>query len=301
MKQAAFRILLVLRVLLGCVFLFSAIAKLVSIDRFELYVYSFGFIPLNAAFVLTRLCIAGEMLLGFGLVSNLYGRLVNAVTQIVLVLFCVFLCYAALIGRDDNCQCFGSLVEFNPVQSIVKNAVLFMWSLFVSRVPSFRWRPCWYLWGTLIGLCVMTPFLISPLDQWAYRDDDRAIPYDQTLLKEHLASDSLFVCNRCHVGNKIMVFMSPRCPWCQMCVEKLQTMRRKFELPDTAFVYVIPQPRVPVEMDYQPIIIPRELISRLTYGHRPIVVFVQNGLPRQSRHYRALDEDEIRDFVFLGR
>lgn len=297
MKPSAFRFLFLFRILLGCVFLFSAIAKLVAIDHFEIYIYSFGFLPLNTSFVLARLCVAAELLLGIGLVSNLCGRLVNVATMVVLLLFSLFLCYAALVGRADSCQCFGDIVGLTPVQSLLKNAVLVLWTLAVANLPSFPWRPRWYLWIVLVVVSVTLPFWVSPPDHWVYRDSNREIPYNKTLLEEQLTADSLFIERGCSTGNRIVAFVSPRCPWCQMCVEKLQTLQRRYDLPDTAFIYVIPQLTRPAEMNYHPIVIRRDLFSRITYGQRPVVVLVSDGLPQQSFHYRALDEAELRDFL----
>lgn len=296
MKSVSFRIILVLRILLGCVFLFSAIAKLVAVDHFEIYVYSFGFLPLNAAFILARLCIAGELLLGVGLVSNLCGRWVNVATMATLLLFSVFLCSAALMEREDNCQCFGSLLELSPIQSLLKNAVLIVWTLVVSKLPSFSWRPRWYHWLVLVAGCLTLPFWVSPPDHWVYQDSDREIPYNPSLLEEHLTTDSLFVAAHSASGNKLVLFVSPRCPWCKMCVEKLQTMQRKYDWPDSAFVYVIPKLKRSATVNYHPIVISRDLFTRITYGQRPIVVLVRDGVPVQSYHYRALDEKELRDF-----
>lgn len=90
MSKALKIILLVLKILLGLVFIFSAVAKMIGIDRFEVYVYSFGFFSMDWAFILARICIAGEFLLGVGLVSNLCNRLTTTVTLLVLLLFTIF-------------------------------------------------------------------------------------------------------------------------------------------------------------------------------------------------------------------
>ena len=51
---------LCLRVLLAAIFMVSAVAKLVAIDDFELYVFSFGFFSLDCSYILARLCIGAE-------------------------------------------------------------------------------------------------------------------------------------------------------------------------------------------------------------------------------------------------
>lgn len=297
MKSKHIRILFFLRILLGLTFILSATSKLIAIDRFEVYIFSFGFIPLNISFIFARICIAGEIMLGVGLVSNLCGRLVNLATQVMLILFCVFLCYAALIGREDSCQCFGSLIDIKPIQSLMKNAILIIWALVVSKVPSFQWHPRWYLWVVFVVSCLVLPFLISPPDHWIYNNNDREIPYNKDLLTEQLAANSLFIDGGGLNGNKIVAFVSPYCPYCQMSVEKLQTIQQRHNLPDSSFIYVIPQLKQPAETDYSPIIISRELFTRITYGQFPVIVFVRNGIPDQSFHYRSINEYVFYDFL----
>lgn len=297
MKINKFSILYILRVVLGLLFIFSAIFKLISIDQFEVYVYSFGFISLNASFIFARICIGAELLIGIGLASNLCGIIVNNITYIILCLFCVFLCYNIYIGRNDSCQCFGSLININPVESFVKNILLLLWTWLVSKVPSFNWKPRWYIWIVLIASCLVFPFIISEPDHWRYNDKDRDIPYNVEMFNEQIITNPSFVERGILYGNKIVAFVSPYCPYCKMSIDKLQTIQQRYNLPDTSFIYSIPQPPEAVEVDYNPIIISKELFSIVTYGQRPVIVFVSNGAPVQSIHYRAIDENEIHRFL----
>ena len=112
------------RMLLGVLFIVSAVAKLVEIDTFELYIFSYHLLPLTLSFLAARLVIVAEMLCGIGLLANIWKRLVDTCTMAMLVVFTLFLGYSALSGRTDSCHCMGSLIELDPVKSIVKNALL---------------------------------------------------------------------------------------------------------------------------------------------------------------------------------
>ena len=61
---------ILLKVLLGLVFIASAILKIVDMDRFEIYIYSYHFFSLNFSFLVARAAIILELVLGIGLVSN---------------------------------------------------------------------------------------------------------------------------------------------------------------------------------------------------------------------------------------
>ena len=119
------KVKLILKILLGLVFILSGVLKLIDVDKFELYVYSFNFLSLSLSYIAARLLIAFEFLLGVALVVNIFNKYVMRTTLITLVGFTLFLLYLILIGRTDNCHCFGEYVQFNPIESIVKN-VIFM-------------------------------------------------------------------------------------------------------------------------------------------------------------------------------
>lgn len=64
MSSASRCVALGLRVFLAALFLVSAVAKLLAIDDFELYIFSYGFLSLNVSYLAARLCIAAECWLG---------------------------------------------------------------------------------------------------------------------------------------------------------------------------------------------------------------------------------------------
>lgn len=135
----------VLKIIIGVVFIISSVSKLVSMEAFEMYVYSFGLFPLALNAYVARLVLVFELILGAALISHRHHRFTMLMTLLFLLAFVIFLAYAHLSGRDDSCHCFGELLPFDPVQSIVKNAVLIALSLFVFKFASDQWAPRWWL------------------------------------------------------------------------------------------------------------------------------------------------------------
>ena len=84
---------LFIRVLLGTIFILSAIFKLISIDTFELYIFSLKWFSFNVAAVLARLVISVELLLGILLITNIKYNIVWRTTVTLLTLFSLFLFY----------------------------------------------------------------------------------------------------------------------------------------------------------------------------------------------------------------
>ena len=135
----------VLKILVGMIFIISAISKFITVDSFEMYVFSFGLFPLGLSFYVARLVIAFELILGAALISHRNHRFTVVMSLIFLLCFILFLTYAHLVGRTDSCHCFGEMMPFDPVQSILKNAVLIIILLFVYKYTPTGWYPRWWL------------------------------------------------------------------------------------------------------------------------------------------------------------
>ena len=111
---------------IGGVFIIAAILKLISIDEFEIYIYSFNIFSFLLTTFVSRIIIIGEFILGLFLILKINYRFVWKTSLIILILFTLFLTYVAIFRRDSNCHCFGELIELNPLESIVKNLILIL-------------------------------------------------------------------------------------------------------------------------------------------------------------------------------
>lgn len=152
----------VLKFLLGAFFVFSALSKFVSIDNFNIYIFSFGFLSLRLSIVVGWLAVSTEMLLGVALLSNRHHRLVCLLNLLLLIAFTFFLLYAWFAGRTDSCHCMGDLMPFDPIRSILKNAVLILLVLFAMRYANDSWRQRWWIALPIVlvvqGLIVLCGF-----------------------------------------------------------------------------------------------------------------------------------------------
>ena len=113
----------ILRIGIGGMFVIAAILKLMSIDEFEIYIYSFNVLNFLLTSFVSRIIIAGEFILGLFLILKINYKFTWNATMIVLLLFTLFLIYTAIFRNDTNCHCFGELVELSPVESIIKNVI----------------------------------------------------------------------------------------------------------------------------------------------------------------------------------
>lgn len=355
----------VLKIIVGIVFLFSAVSKFVTIDAFEMYIYSFGLFPLTLCFYLARIIIGFELVLGASLISHRNHRFTMIASLLFLTCFVVFLTYAHLVGRTDNCHCFGDLMPFNPIQSILKNAVLILILIYVFKFALQDWHPRWwlvtiiyvtfallyYLYMTnihyvldklalvmiLVMLCVgilasmpfynrwyvtaililtpiVTTFILTPPDNWFYRDSDER--YDEELFYQQIAPSGIeqdsvsapqLTTFGLDKGRNVVAFFSPKCGYCKLAAEKISTIASRYNLDGERITYIFPiisdtasygrfyeKSRSP---HYREARIDKELFIRITRASFPIVLLVEDGKTVASFAYRNIDEKMIKDFL----
>ena len=124
---------MILRLLIGVVFIASAVLKLFSIDQFEIYIYTFDIFNFFITSLLSRLLITFEFLLGVFLICKFFYQKTWWLTMLTMIGFTLFLIYTALFRNDANCHCFGSFIEVDPVGSIFKNIAIIVLLLFVKK------------------------------------------------------------------------------------------------------------------------------------------------------------------------
>ena len=157
---------LTLKLVLGILFIVSAVVKIADMDRFEIYIYSYHFFSLNFSFLVARAAIIAELVLGIGLISNCLHKLMWWGSVLMLIGYAFFLFYAFVIGRTDSCHCFGEYLQLNPWQSIVKNIALLALFALVYKVKGFRFKREFL---ALIGVAVIASvvvFVVSPPDNY---------------------------------------------------------------------------------------------------------------------------------------
>ncbi|MBQ9417749.1 MAG: DoxX family membrane protein [Bacteroidales bacterium] len=287
-----------LRVLLLGVFLLSGVAKLLAIDDFELYVFSYGWMPLGVAYVVARLCIAMELGLGLWIAVGWWPKVARLTAVWVLVGFSLFLCYALLVGRNESCQCFGRLVDFSPAQSLLKNAVLVVLVLVYYRLQGMnewhlekRWKR-WVAVSTC-GAVLVGVFCISVPDNWMYVSGE-AVKGDSGLSEQFAEQGSLSALGAWE-GNRVVAFVTPGCPYCRLARQKLGSIAERNELPAEAIVYVEPKADGE-ELERRADgtwLLPASQFMHLTHGRRPYIVLVENGQATLTFHYRNISEQRI--------
>ena len=292
MSSASRCVALGLRVLLVALFLVSAVAKLLAIDDFELYIFSYGFLSLNVSYLAARLCIAAECWLGLMIALGGWRRWINLAALFVLLFFSLFLCYALLVGRTDSCHCMGRLADMPPALSLLKNAVLILlvlvYARLSARLPARRpsaqggrrravLAAAWAV-ATLVGV-----FSVSVPDNWMFGPEEAR--FDRALLEESVADGGLMADYELDEGHRLVAFVTPGCPYCRMAREKLGSIVNRHHLDPSRLQYI------------EPTDLPGSLFLQITYGQRPFVVLLDSGRVVTTYHYRNIDERQVARFL----
>jgi hypothetical protein len=196
---------------------------------------------------------------------------IAAIGLVALLFFCLFLCFAALRGRTDSCQCFGQLANMTPTLSLLKNAVLVIMTLAALRLQGKQSRKRTWLAAVLTAAALATPFIVSVPDSWMFGSSHER--YNREALKDVECGD--------RETDRLVAFVTPGCPYCRMTRQKLDAMAVRHNITDEAIIYIEPKD------------IGDSLFLTVTYGARPLVLLMHGDSVMATYHYRNINERQI--------
>lgn len=288
---------------MGLVFIVSAVLKLVDMDRFEIYIYSYHFFSLNFSFLVARAAIILELVLGIGLMSHCLHKLMWWGSTVMLLGYTLLLIYALHIGRTDNCHCFGDYLQLDPRQSLVKNGVLMLLFLLIYRMESwiipFRWL---FLFLTIMTSTIGV-FVASPPDNYtaAYAPERnlQLDVFDEMLNNAPLDSLQL------REGKQVICFFSTGCEYCQMAARKLSLVQQFYGFPAENITYIFMGNREGIvrfyeqseSAQYRDVLYPDAVrLLKAINGALPTIVFLKDGEVVHEYGFRNMNEEEMKAF-----
>lgn len=304
MKKTKDILPIVLKVALGVVFIVSAVLKIIDMDQFEIYVYSYHFFSLNFSFLVARAAIIAELVLGIGLVSNCFHKLMWWGSMSMLMGYTLLLIYAQLIGRTDNCHCFGDVLQFNPWQSIIKNVVLMTLFALIYKMKGRRFRNDWLVLAGTVVVSTAAVFIVSPPDNFtsAYKPQQNL---NVDLFDEATQQPPLDELNL-NDGKKVVCFFSTACDYCQMSAHKLSLMQQFYGFPAENICYIfmgseegkarfyeLSQSQTYQDVIYEDVV----NLLKITNGVFPVILLLEDGEVVGEYEFRSMREKEIQAFM----
>ncbi len=289
-----------IRLLIALFFIVSSILKLISIDSFEVYIYSFNLLSLSSAFLFARIIIGFELLLGILFLLNIYIKQVAIVTIAMLLSFIFFLFYLILAQNTESCHCFGDFLDISHTSSIIKNIVIggFVFVIFKNNSPySYKYKKK-AVTLSLIS-CMSIPFLISPPDTMNLLGYANKSTYNENALQE------FFDIKAPRKGKQVVCFYGTGCRFCKLSSKKITVIANKAAENKSSISLIFWGDKKNVEeffVETNSTKFPYEIIDvsqflRITDGKMPVIFLLENGIVKKQYGYRDLNEEEILDFL----
>ncbi len=211
------RLQFILRLLLGAVFIFSAISKLLGVGLFEIAIVDQGLAATReqAAYP-ARLLIAFELFLGVALFFPFYlKRLILPLAIVTLAAFTLLQGYQMTLGEQTrDCGCFGEMVRMSSGESLAKNIILLGLGLWLLKTMGAEKRN--FIVPASLAVASVTAVLwLAPV----HRD------YDETFAKftqfEKAGRVDLTS------GDKLVAVFNADCEHCQETARELGALAAK--------------------------------------------------------------------------
>lgn len=295
-----------LKVLLGLVFIMSAVLKLIDMDSFEIYIYSYHFFSLNVSFIVARLAIILELVLGIGLVSHTVHKMYWWGSMVMLGGYTLLLIYALTLGRTDSCHCFGDFIQLDPKQSLVKNEVLMLLFLPIYRMESWKTPFRWLILCLTVMASTIAVFVISPPDNLTSNADPEQ-NLQLELFNEMLDDAPLDALNL-REGKQVICFFSTSCDYCQMAAHKLSLMQQFYDFPKENITYLFMGNEEGIAKFYEEsgsaqyrdvLYSDVARLLKAINGNFPVIVFLEDGEVVHEYGFRNMNEAEIQAFMII--
>jgi uncharacterized membrane protein YphA (DoxX/SURF4 family) len=289
----------ILAYLVGLVFILSALTKLLTIDSFEMFLYSFGFFKLNHIMILSRVLIGAELVIGIIFLLRIYVKPLSYFTLVILFLFTAFIVYLELSPSKEDCHCFGTIIRLSNIASIIKNIVLAGIVIVLLKADielSLKHKLRFLTVGIVLGYGVA--FGVHPPDFMLASKYAEKNTYCEPCFEEFVAEKNI-------TDKKVVIcFFSTTCKYCKLGAKKISLISQKAKNTEN-ILYVFHESKNTPEafftktrttaFNWEKMKVGKFL--KLTKGKMPLVILYNKGVVEKIYAYRDINEDELLEFL----
>lgn len=289
-----FNLKYLIRIVCSAVFFISAISKLLSIDNFEIFIFSLQFVNLNVSFVLARLVIGFELILAIMILIGTFNKLVITSTIITLFSFSIFLIIREFSDKSGHCHCFGELIVLNNIQSIAKNVVLM--ALMVFLYNDKEWHINKFLIVLIVVPSLVAPFIISPPDIFPNNNQENSgfQSYNPKSLEEY------FRTTKPKEGFHVYGIISINCNYCKLAIKKLDAIVARTDHADKVLIHHWSQQQDITKL-YKELNVPgfpsKSMtmieVLKITNGRLPLILLLHGDSVVSSYNYSDLRDKDV--------
>lgn len=297
----------VIRIGIGLFFIVSAVLKLLSLDSFELYIYSFDIVNFVWSGLAARAIIACELLVGILLIAKIRYKEAWWLAMLMLAGFSLLLVYVMLFRHDSNCHCMGDLVEIKPSISLIKNLIAIALLLFVRKEDDYQIGPLGrklVIIGAFVA-ALMPPFVLFPMDGvynlFAKSD---GLEYSEIDFHALMADSTMQDVDLAH-GNYIVGVISSGCGFCKTSCLKMSEIVSNNQLDTNKILYFVWGDSASVQPfqeetkteSFRYVRVSPIAAIRVVNGQFPTYLFIRNGEVEATADLRHLTEKAVREHL----
>jgi len=287
--------------LLGVVFIASGLAKLISVDFFEQFLYSFKILNLDFAIILARLIIGAELIIGLLYLLRIYIKPVSYITLALLFVFTGFIAFLEISNSNDDCYCFGTLIQLSNTVSIIKNIMLSIIIILVLRTnfeETLQFKKSKIIISILLGVCLSFG-IYFPNGLFGAKSE---VTYCKPCFENFISNNQL--------SNKkiVICFFSNRCKYCQLAAKKISVISQKARNQKDILYVFWDSNHNPKKFYEETKTIPLHSLEmdvltfiKLTNGEMPLIVLYNKGVIEKTFRYNDINESAIINFLNVGR
>jgi len=139
-NSAFLRIAVVLRVVLGAIFVYAAWTKLrLPWQLFAMSIDSYQLLPPSMVELLARTLPWFELALGLAVLAGIWLRITSTIMSALLIVFFTLMVRAAIKGQEISCGCFGP-GETISWKTMLRDGAMLAGSLLVTALAFVRAR-----------------------------------------------------------------------------------------------------------------------------------------------------------------
>lgn len=290
---------ILIQYLLSIIFIVSAVTKLLSIDEFQVFIYSLKIVNLNMSMLFTRTIIAVEFCIGLALFLRIYTKAISLISITLLIVFTLFAAYLELSGSSEDCHCFGSFLQISNTATIIKNLVIISLLLVILKKQNdngFKLRRI-ILIGTLISGYGLT-MIVHPPDIIMSDELSSDKYYNKITFEKFIADNSL------QKEKKIICFFSPECKYCKLAAKKMSVLAAKANNSDKILYVFWTSTKKPADFfkETKSTTFNNTKLNvieflKLTNGSLPLIVMYNNKKIEKAYRYNEIDEKTVIEFL----
>jgi len=298
-------IIVILHLIVGCSFIFSAYVKLLPIEIFEFTIAETGFFSWSFSAYLARLIIGFELFLGLMLVFKLLSRITIIASFATVVGFTLYLIGIILFyGNQGNCNCFGIHIILTPLESITKNIILLalISVLYIYSKKTSLNRLYVILSVVTLTISLSLPFILNPLRITGKNNAEmklEVLDFDVLYEDEYEHKPNLEL----REGKWLIMFSSASCKHCINAAYKIQIIKNR--IPNMPVYFFINGDEDDIEKFHKltnsKIIpysnMPAANIIYYTQGRLPAVFLIYNQIIEESVNYYDINETMLLNWL----